>query len=89
MNAIISVVGKDRKGILAKISNECFNYGANVEEVSQSVINHYFTMMMLINIDELEIEFTTFVDHMNQVGIENTLEVHVMHEDIFNSMHKI
>ena len=89
MNAILSVVGKDAIGILASVSTKCSEYKANVIDVSQTVINEYFAMFMFINIDELTIEFTDFVDELVTLGKTRGLEIHVMHEDIFNLMHKI
>ena len=53
------------------------------------IINDYFAMFMIINIDALTIEFTDFVDELTALGQEKKLQIHVMHEDIFNLMHKI
>lgn len=89
MNAVLSVVGKDTVGILANVASKCSEYKANVIDVSQTVINEYFAMFMFINIDNLTIEFNDFVDELVQLGKEKCLEIHVMHEDIFNLMHKI
>lgn len=89
MNAVLSVVGKDMVGILAGVASKCSEYNANVIDVSQTVINEYFAMFMFINIDALTIEFNEFVDILNNYGKENKLDIHVMHEDIFNLMHKI
>lgn len=89
MNAVLSVVGKDTVGILASVSSKCAEYKANVIDVSQTVINEYFAMFMFINIDELSIEFNDFVDELVKLGKDKGLEIHVMHEDIFNLMHKI
>ena len=89
MNAILSVVGKDSVGILAGVANKCAEYSANVVDVSQTVINEYFMMFMIINIDNLSIDFIDFIDKMVEFGKEQNLEINVMHEDIFNLMHKI
>ena len=89
MNAILSVVGKDTVGILASVASKCSEYNANVIDVSQTVINEYFAMFMFINIDNLTIEFNDFVDCLVQLGVDKGLKIHVMHEDIFNLMHKI
>lgn len=89
MNSVLSVVGKDTVGILANVASKCAEFNANVIDVSQTVINEYFAMFMFINIDNLSIEFTDFVDHLVELGKNKNLEIHVMHEDIFNLMHKI
>ena len=89
MNAVLSVVGKDAVAILAAVSSKCAEYKANVTDVTQTIISEYFMMFMMVNIDQLSIEFTDFVDEIVKMGKEKNLEIHVMHEDIFNLMHKI
>ena len=89
MNAIISVVGKDQVGILSFVSSKCSKNNANIFEVSQTIIDKYFTMFMMFNIDKLNVDFTDFVDELVNDGKNENLEIHVMHEDIFNLMHKI
>ena len=89
MNAIITVVGKDGKGIIAAVSAKCAEVGANIVEISQTVLKDYFTMIMLIDISELNMPFTDFVDDMKKLGEGRDLDIRTMHEDIFNSMHRI
>ena len=89
MNAIITVVGHDNKGIISKVSAKCAESGANIVEISQSVLKDYFAMIMLIDISELNMPFTDFVDDMKTLGEGRDLDIRTMHEDIFNSMHKI
>jgi ACT domain-containing protein len=89
MHAIISVVGKDQVGILSFVSSKCFKNNANIVEVSQTIIDKYFTMFMMVNIDKLNVDFNDFVDELVNDGKKENLEIHVMHEDIFNLMHKI
>ncbi|OCN05794.1 hypothetical protein A4S06_07075 [Erysipelotrichaceae bacterium MTC7] len=89
MRAVISVVGKDGVGILANVSNKCAEAKANVVDVSQTIMDEMFVMIMLVEVDQLATEFTTFVDDMEAFGKGKGLEIHVMHEDIFKSMHTI
>ena len=89
MKAVVSVIGRDSVGIIAKISAGCAKYSANIIDISQTVLNEYFTMMMIVDIDNLSIPFNEFVDKMSAEGASNGLDIHVMHEDIFNSMHRI
>lgn len=89
MKAVISVVGRDSVGIIAKVSAECAECGVNILDISQTVLNGYFTMIMITDIGAIKIEFTAFVDRMAALGRTNHLEIHAMHEDIFNTMHKI
>lgn len=89
MNAIISVVGKDQVGILSFVSSKCSIRKVNIVEVSQTIVDKYFTMFMVVNIDGLTVDFNDFVDELINEGKKENLNIHVMHEDIFNLMHKI
>ena len=89
MRAVITVIGKDNVGILAKVSAVCAKYNANVTEVTQSVMQDLFAMIMLADISSLNNEFVKLADEMTALGEELKLSIQTMHEDIFNSMHKI
>ena len=89
MKAVISVTGKDGVGIVAKVSTKCAEYGANIIDISQTVLQEYFSMIMVVEIDHISAPFSTFVDRMSELGKANSLEIHTMHEDIFNAMHRI
>ncbi len=87
MKAVITVIGKDMVGILAKVSTACAEANANVAEVTQSVLDEYFAMIMLVEIDKMNCTLDELKNRIDQVV--PTMRVHVMHEDIFNSMHRI
>ena len=87
--AVITVIGKDMVGILAKVSSICAQKGVNVLEVTQSILQDMFVMVMLVDITHATTEVAGLADEFDQLGQENNLKIHVMHEDIFNSMHKI
>lgn len=89
MKAVISVVGKDRVGILAMVANECAKAQINILGVSQTIVDGLFTMTMTVATDELESALSEFAQHMEEVGKENGLVIRVMHQDIFKSMHEI
>ena len=89
MKAVITVTGKDSVGIIAKVATACAAYGANIVDISQSVLKEYFAMIMLADIDSLTVEFSEFVDKLDALGAECGLDIHAMHEDIFNTMHHI
>ncbi|MEG0330115.1 MAG: ACT domain-containing protein [Longicatena sp.] len=89
MRAVVSVIGKDMVGILAKVSVECEKANMNVIEVSQTLLQDMFAMIMLIDITKGATSLSEFAEHMEKIGKESGLTIHVMHEDIFNSMHKI
>lgn len=87
MRAVITVIGKDMVGILAKVSTACAKANANVAEVTQSVLDEYFAMVMLVDIDKMEPSIEELKNSIQDAV--PTMTVHVMHEDIFNSMHRI
>ena len=89
MRAVITVVGKDAVGILAKVSGRCSDHQVNVIEVTQSILQDVFAMIMMVDISKSTIPFTELVDEMTALGEENGLVIHCMHEDIFNAMHTI
>lgn len=89
MRAVVAVIGKDTVGILAKVSGICAEYNANVMDVTQTIMQDLFAMTMLIEISKLSIDYIKFADKLKKAGEEMGLQIHVMHEDIFNSMHKI
>lgn len=89
MRAIITVIGKDTVGILAKVSDACSKADVNIVEVTQSVLQDMFAMVMLVEIDKANIGFDQLKNNLDTVGEATGTKIHVMHEDIFNSMHKI
>ena len=86
---VISVMGKDTIGITAKVSAAGAEYNVNIIDITQSVLQDMFVMVMLTDISELNCNFKDFSNKMQSLGKDMGLEIHVMHEDIFNSMHRI
>ena len=89
MRAVITVIGKDMVGILAKVSTVCAEHGINVLEVTQSILQDMFAMIMMVDTEKCDIPFTALVDEMSALGRENNLVIHCMHEEIFSAMHTI
>lgn len=87
MKAVVTVIGKDTVGILAKAASACAARNANVSEVNQSVLDGYFCMIMIIDIDNMTCELSEIEQDIKNAVPD--MVVHVMHEDIFNSMHRI
>ena len=85
MRAVVTVIGKDAVGILAKVSTKCAEYNANVIEVTQSVLQDLFAMI----ITKLNSDFATMADGLTELGQTMGVKIHTMHEDIFNCMHHI
>lgn len=87
MRAVITVIGRDMVGILAKVSTVCAEANANVIEVTQSVLQEFFAMVMLIDIEKMNCDLGELQKRL-AVNVSG-MTIHVMHEDIFNSMHRI
>lgn len=87
MKAVITVIGKDMVGILAKVSTACAESNVNVADVNQTILQDFFTMIMLVEIEKMNLSFEEFRKKLEETVPE--MKVHVMHEDIFNSMHRI
>lgn len=87
MKAVVTVIGKDMVGILAKVSAVCAEANTNVIEVSQSVLQDYFAMIMIIDISEMNCKIDELQNNLE--AKTKGMTIHVMHEDIFNSMHRV
>ena len=89
MRAVVTVVGNDAVGILAKVSTKCAEFNANIIEVNQSVLQEVFAMTMLIDLSKLNGDFAALADSLEELGNSMNLKIHTMHESIFNCMHEI
>lgn len=90
MKAVITVLGKDNVGIMAKVANACADRSLNILEVTQSVLQDLFAMIMLVEFDKEEApSFEELGRDFDMLGEKIGTKIHIMHEDIFNSMHKI
>jgi ACT domain-containing protein len=89
MKTVISVIGKDAVGIIADVSAVCSESNANILDITQSVLQDMFVMVMLTEIKELNCSFADFSNKMKALGENKGLDIRVMHEDVFNSMHRI
>ena len=87
MKAVVTVIGKDMVGILARVSTACADKYANVLEVTQSILDGYFCRVMVIDISKMTCEIEALQKSLKESVPD--MVVHVMHEDIFNSMHRI
>lgn len=89
MRAVITVVGKDTVGIFAKVSTFCADHNINIVGVSQTILEDMFCMIMVVTTDDCTLPFGDFAEKIAEEGKKNDLVIHAMHEDIFNSMHRI
>ncbi len=89
MKTVVSVIGKDAVGIIADVSAICNECNANIVDITQSVLQDMFVMVMLTEIKDLTCSFADYSDKMKKLGETRGLDIRVMHEDVFNSMHRI
>lgn len=89
MRAILTVIGKDRVGIIAGVSAVLSECNANILDISQTVLQEYFAMVMLCDLKNMTVPFTEVKTLLEKKGLEMGLEIRIQHEDIFNAMHKI
>ena len=89
MKAIVTVIGKDRVGIIAGVCIELAKYNVNVLDISQTVMQGYFTMMMAVDVSACNVPLAQLVEAMEQVGNSMNLSIRVQREDIFEAMHRI
>ena len=89
MKAIVTVIGKDMTGIIYNVSKVLNKLSVNIEDISQTVMQEYFTMMMLVTIDEKTVSFKTVKDELDKIAEEIGLSIRIQKEEIFDIMHKI
>lgn len=87
--AIITVLGKDRTGIIAAVSGRLAVYDVNILDITQTILQDYFTMIMLVDVDTANIPFDEIKSGLIQLSEELGMEIRIQHEEIFNSMHRI
>ena len=89
MRAIVTVIGKDQVGIIARVCALLSEQGVNVLDISQTVLQEYFTMIMLVDAKEAKVPFADLVTLLEEAGKAQGLVIHAQREDIFNAMHRI
>ena len=85
--AVITVIGKDTVGIIAKVSNLLFENGINILDISQTIMQNLFTMIMLVDVKEVQVG--DLQEKLDVIAKEMNLSIRVQNEEIFNSMHRI
>ena len=89
MKAIVTVVGKDRVGIIASVCVKLAEYNVNVLDITQTVLQDYFTMMMVVDVSKCNIPVAELVEHLDAHGKDMGLSIRLQREDIFEAMHRI
>ena len=89
MKAIVTVVGKDRVGIIAGVCAKLAEFNVNVLDISQTVMQGYFTMMMAVEVSGCNVPLAELVTRMDEIGRDMGLSIRVQREDIFEAMHRV
>ena len=89
MKAVVTVVGKDRVGIIAAVCSKLAEYNVNVLDISQTVMQGYFTMMMATEVSQCNIPLGELALRMDETGVQMGLSIRVQRENIFQAMHRI
>lgn len=89
MRAVVTVTGKDRKGIISQVSSFLAQRNANIVDISQTVMGEYFAMIMLVDVSDIQEELSTLAKDCAKFGETIGMSVYMQHEDIFNAMHTI
>ncbi|MCO1600429.1 MULTISPECIES: ACT domain-containing protein [Desulfosporosinus] len=88
-HAIITVIGRDQIGIIAWVSGRLAEYRVNILDISQTILNEFFTMIMVVDLEPSALKLDVLASTLEQEGDNKGLQVKVQHEDIFKFMHRI
>jgi ACT domain-containing protein len=89
MRAVVTVTGKDKKGIIAKVSSFLSEKGANIEDISQTILGEYFAMIMIVDMTEAKMGLAALAAECAELGKQIGMSIYMQHEDIFNAMHNV
>ena len=89
MRAVVTVTGKDNKGIIAKVSGFLAEKKVNIEDISQTILQDFFAMIMLVDLSETEESISQLSTECAELGKKIGMSIFVQHDDIFNAMHSI
>jgi len=89
MNAIVTVVGKDRVGIIAGVSSAMAELNINILDISQTIMNNYFTMIMMVDISDTSADISKIRKRLDQTGEKFNVTINLQHKDVYEAMHRI
>ena len=89
MKAVVTIIGKDTVGIIAKIATALADENVNILDINQTVMREYFTMIMLVDLEKMKGEFNQLQDKLTTIGKDIGMKIRVQHENIFNAMHEL
>lgn len=86
---IITVIGKDTIGIIAKVCTYLAENHINILDISQTIVQGFFTMMMIVDTSKMNIDFVTMASEISRIGEDTGVQIKCQREDIFDKMHRI
>jgi len=89
MKAIVTVSGKDKTGIIAGVSEVLSGNGVNILDISQTVLQDYFAMIMLVDLTGCGVSFSVLRERLETIGKQLNMDVRIMREEIFDAMHRL
>ena len=89
MRVVVTVTGKDNKGIIAKVSGFLAEKGVNIEDISQTIMGEYFAMIMIVDLKQAKQGLAELAQECFEMGKKIGMAIYMQHEDIFNAMHSI
>ena len=89
MRAVVTVIGKDKTGIISKVSTFLAERGVNILDISQTILDEYFAMIMLVDLSKANAKLATLSEECATMGEKIGMSIHLQHEDIFNAMHGV
>lgn len=89
MRAIVSVIGKDKIGITAEISSTLSRGNVNILDISQTILDEFFTMIMIVDLEKMNLSFQELAEKLEKTGQNIGVSVKIQHQDIFDAMHNI
>lgn len=89
MRAVVTVVGKDKTGIISKVSTFLAEKGVNILDISQTILGEYFAMIMMVDLSGAEATLSELSEECGALGSKIGMSIHLQHEAIFNAMHSV
>lgn len=89
MRAVVTVVGKDKTGIISKVSTFLAEKDVNILDISQTIMDEYFAMIMMVDLSNSQTELSQLAEECSAMGRKIDMSIHIQHEDIFNAMHSV
>lgn len=89
MKAIVTIIGKDKIGIISKVSTTLAKHNINIMDINQTIMQEFFTMIMLVDLENMNVDFKTISSCLSTLGESIGVDIRIQHEKIFTSMYEV